>query len=102
MDKTRFRCKNVDKGCQRIAYDIKLKQIFSRYDVNKDGRLSKEELKNAFSELGSHVPMFRAFLALHHADKNGDRFIDIDQEEEMRALVQYAAQLGYDIEGGKL
>ncbi|OMP05569.1 Calcium-binding EF-hand [Corchorus olitorius] len=71
-----------------------LRDIFKRFDCDKDGRLSKEELKKAFSELGSRVPAFRTLAALHHADENGDGFIS---EEELEALLQYALGLGYTI-----
>ncbi|XVE67726.1 hypothetical protein DITRI_Ditri09bG0011700 [Diplodiscus trichospermus] len=74
-----------------------MKDFFRRFDSNKDGRLSKEELKKAFNELGSRVPVFRTLAALHHADENGDGFIS---EEELEALVQYALGLGYTIKMG--
>ncbi|KAF4395658.1 hypothetical protein G4B88_013432 [Cannabis sativa] len=56
--------------------DKQLKGIFERYDANGDGRLSKEELKNAFKSFGCFAPGWRAFRARHFADKNGDGFVD--------------------------
>ncbi|OMP08734.1 Calcium-binding EF-hand [Corchorus capsularis] len=90
---------NVDKGCPRTfgPQTSKLKDIFNifkRFDCDKDGRFSKEELKKAFSELGSRVPVLRTLAALHHADENGDGFIS---DEELEALLQYALGLGYTI-----
>lgn len=74
-----------------------LKELFRGFDYDKDGRLSKEELKQAFNSLGSRVPAFRTLAALQHADENGDGFIS---EEELEALVQYALGLGYTIKTG--
>ncbi|KAL4334855.1 hypothetical protein GQ457_07G000630 [Hibiscus cannabinus] len=50
-----------------------LKALFRRFDGDKDGHLSKSELKKAFNELGSRVAAFRALGALQHADENGDK-----------------------------
>ncbi|XVE67720.1 hypothetical protein DITRI_Ditri09bG0011100 [Diplodiscus trichospermus] len=59
-------------GCPLVE---QMKDFFRRFDCDKDGRLSKEELKKAFNELGSRVPVFRTLAALRHADENGDGFI---------------------------
>ncbi|KAK8534121.1 hypothetical protein V6N13_028196 [Hibiscus sabdariffa] len=69
-----------------------LKALFRRFDGDKDGHLSKSELKKAFNELGSRVAAFRALGALQHADENGDKFVS---DGELEALVQYAVALGY-------
>ncbi|KAF4361818.1 hypothetical protein F8388_016431 [Cannabis sativa] len=74
--------------------DKQLKGIFERYDANGDGRLSKEELKNAFKSFGCFAPGWRAFRARHFADKNGDGFVD---KGELDYLVQYAAKHGLSI-----
>ena len=74
-----------------------MKAVFRRFDCDKDGRLSKVELKKAFNDLGSRVPIFRTLAALQYADENGDGFIT---EEELEALVQYAVRLGYTIQMG--
>ncbi|KAF5468280.1 hypothetical protein F2P56_012444, partial [Juglans regia] len=71
-----------------------IKEIFKRHDVNHDGLLSKQELKNAFESLGSRGPGYRASRGLNHADANGDGYIN---EEELKRLVKYAVQLGYTI-----
>ncbi|XVF60071.1 hypothetical protein PTKIN_Ptkin08bG0013800 [Pterospermum kingtungense] len=69
--------------------------VFRRFDSNNDGRLSRQELKNAFSSLGSRFPSYRAFAALHQADKNGDGYIS---EEEMDELIRYALSCGYYVQ----
>ncbi|GAB4843057.1 hypothetical protein Ancab_013034 [Ancistrocladus abbreviatus] len=57
--------------------------LIKKYDVNKDGRLSKEELSAFFGNLGSICPNFRAYCAMHHADHDGDGFIDPDEMNEL-------------------
>ncbi|KAE8100658.1 hypothetical protein FH972_018533 [Carpinus fangiana] len=71
-----------------------LKSIFKQQDANGDGRLSKDELKKAFQQLGSHIPGWRALRAVHHADVDGDGSIGTEELEE---VVAYALTLGYSI-----
>ncbi|XWS21181.1 hypothetical protein CRYUN_Cryun30bG0033400 [Craigia yunnanensis] len=101
--------KSIDKACQRtapwapgVSTEIKraavpitedqVRGIFYRYDADKDGRLSKQELKDAFASLGSRMPGLRALLALQHADTNGDGYIT---EAEFEKLVKYTMKRGY-------
>ncbi|KAE8731338.1 putative Calcium-binding EF-hand family protein [Hibiscus syriacus] len=95
--------KCVDKYCQRSTWpkhasvpitEAQVRGIFIRYDTNKDGLLSKDELKKAFACLGSRLPGVRAWLALQHADANGDGFIN---EAEFDKLVKYTLTRGYKI-----
>ncbi|PON42384.1 Parvalbumin [Parasponia andersonii] len=74
--------------------DKQLKEMFKRQDANGDGRLSREELKNAFASFGSFAPGWRAFRALRHADKNRNDYVD---EDELDYVVKYAAKRGYKI-----
>ncbi|GMY28637.1 putative calcium-binding protein cml10 [Fagus crenata] len=69
-----------------------LRKIFKQYDVNNDGLLSKEELKKAFKGLGSCIPGIRANRGVHHADANGDGYIN---EDELNDLTKYAGRLGF-------
>ncbi|KAF3961269.1 hypothetical protein CMV_014094 [Castanea mollissima] len=72
-----------------------LRDTFQKYDRNGDGLLSRAELENAFKSLGSHMPNWRARRALNHADANGDKFISL---EELDEVVKYAAKHGYVLE----
>ncbi|KAH7567411.1 hypothetical protein ACOSP7_010713 [Xanthoceras sorbifolium] len=69
-----------------------LKGMFRRFDTNRDGQFTRQELKDAFHSLGSKFPSWRAFRALYHADANGDGFIS---EHEFTELLNYAIRLGY-------
>ena len=72
-----------------------LKAIFRQHDVNGDGHLNKEELKEAFRRLGAFVPSWRADRAIYYTD------IDIDgsiSEEEIDQLVTYAIEYGYTLD----
>ena len=98
--------RGVDKNCNRnrVIHRVKrvpipytteqLRGMFWRYDTNRDGKLSRKELKEAFNCLGSSIPGFRAHRALNRADENGDGYIS---EEEVEELVSYAVKLGYTV-----
>nr|XP_009776175.1 PREDICTED: polcalcin Syr v 3-like [Nicotiana sylvestris] len=68
-----------------------LEKILKRYDKNGDGKLSKQELKFAFKEMGLRFCGWKAGRAFHHADINGDGYIN---KEEMSELVKYASKWG--------
>ncbi|KAK3231393.1 hypothetical protein Dsin_003274 [Dipteronia sinensis] len=93
--------KSCDKLCQRKFAQKgvpvpctaeELRVAFWRYDTDRDGQLSRKELKEAFNYLGASIPGWRAHRALNHADKNGDGYISGKEVDE---LVNYAAKLGY-------
>ncbi|KAK2660308.1 hypothetical protein Ddye_006841 [Dipteronia dyeriana] len=89
--------KSCDKLCQR-KYAKKgvpipctteqLRVAFWRYDTNRDGRLSRKVLKEAFNYLGASIPGWRAHRALNHAD-------GYISGEEVDELINYAVKLGY-------
>ncbi|KAL5777810.1 hypothetical protein ACOSP7_010736 [Xanthoceras sorbifolium] len=75
--------------------ESQIREIFQRHDANKDGCLSKAEIKQAFDELGAVFPSFRAYRGLNHADGgNGDGFVDMNELED---LVKYVKNLGYTV-----
>ncbi|KAK7859643.1 calmodulin-like protein 4 [Quercus suber] len=67
-----------------------MKNVFGRSDSDKDGYLSKQELKKAFSDLGVEFPSLRAMSALWHADDNGDNYIS---KKELAELVKYTSTM---------
>ncbi|KAF2309842.1 hypothetical protein GH714_005347 [Hevea brasiliensis] len=62
-------CISEDEMEELIKYAIKL-------GFQMDGLLSRQELIKAFNHLGSRLPGWRAQRALHHADRNGDGYIN--------------------------
>ncbi|CAN4122699.1 unnamed protein product [Withania somnifera] len=82
---------------RRVNYplsDEQVKGMLMKYDRNKDGKLSKQEVRLAFKEMGLHFCHWKAGKALRFADKNGDGYIN---EDEMSELVQYASRWGFKI-----
>lgn len=62
------------------------------HDKDGDGRLDKEDLKEAFRALGARVPAYRADRAIHYSDLDLDGAIN---EDEIDHLVSYALHYGY-------
>ncbi|KAK6938705.1 EF-hand domain [Dillenia turbinata] len=65
--------------------DEQLKFLLKKFDANGDGKLSKQELQDAFKSMGLHFCGWRAKKAVRHADKNGDGYVN---EEELNDLVR--------------
>lgn len=84
----------TEKRAAVAITEEQVRGIFNRYDANKDGLLSKKELKDAFTALGSRMPALRVFFALQHADTNGDGHISQDEFEK---LVKYTLKRGYKL-----
>lgn len=83
------------KGTAEVTFtDEQLKGLFKRFDIDGDRRLSKQELNQAFTSLGSSFPAWRTWRALCHADENRDGYIN---EEEFDHLVKYVVKLNYAI-----
>ncbi|KAB1199686.1 putative calcium-binding protein CML10 [Morella rubra] len=99
-----IRQKNVASSCSKemdhktvpqLPYtEEQLRGMFKRFDTNRDGRLNRQELRNAFRGLGSAASGWRAFRAIGHADGNGDGQIS---ESELDNLVEYALKHRYSI-----
>lgn len=75
------------KGSSFPLSEEQVQGLLNRYDTNRDGRLSKDELKIAFRRMGLRFSGWRAGRALRHADANGDHYIS---EDELNELVKYA------------
>ncbi|XP_047267129.1 polcalcin Jun o 2-like [Capsicum annuum] len=72
---------NMKCPCNHVTLtDEQLAKVIMKYDSNGDRCLNKEDLKDLFKQLGSTSPRWRAARALHHADKNGDGYIDMGAE----------------------
>lgn len=90
----RLGIQDQSKSVSAKLTENQIKETFKKADVNRDGLLSKRELKNAFDSLGSKWPGFRAGRGLSLADANNDGYIS---EEELKETVKYALQIGYTV-----
>lgn len=71
------------------------KQWLRRFDINKDGRMSKKEVNELIG--GGWFTQWKGRRMVTLADSNRDGFID---EKEVEALVEFAyKQLGVKIVG---
>ncbi|KAJ0046146.1 hypothetical protein Pint_04813 [Pistacia integerrima] len=87
------------KGIISIGYQInsdedQLQGMFKMFDKDKNGILTRQELNEAFSKLGSKFPAWRTWRTVRHADANGDGCIS---EQEINELVKYALKRGYKL-----
>ncbi|KAK1315423.1 hypothetical protein QJS10_CPA06g02353 [Acorus calamus] len=57
-------------------------------DTNKDGMISKEELRKALHDLGLHFTRWKAGRGMAHGDLNHNHYID--GHEELEKLIAYA------------
>ncbi|KAI5354487.1 hypothetical protein L3X38_007382 [Prunus dulcis] len=55
-----------------------VEDLLKSFDMDKDGKLSKQELQAALNKLGSRCVFLRVLRALRHADSNKDGLISID------------------------
>lgn len=82
------------KNAKVSLTEEQLMGLLRRYDTDGDGRLSRQELRDAFDSLGSTFPAWRAWRALRHADANRDGCIN---EDELGELVAYVIKRGYSL-----
>lgn len=71
-----------------------LREVFKKHDINKDGKLSRDEVKAAFVEFKAFWPWFSTEQGLRHGDNNGDQYININ-DQELEHLVDYALKCGF-------
>ncbi|PSS31417.1 Calcium-binding protein [Actinidia chinensis var. chinensis] len=63
------------------------KQWLKRFDLNNDGLISKEDLREAVRVNGGWFSGRKSRLGIRSADKNGNGFIE---ESEINHLVEFA------------
>ena len=71
-----------------------LKGILKNYGKNGHEKMSKQELKLSFKEMGLRFCRWRAGKAIRRADINQDGYIN---EQEMGELVKYTFKWGITI-----
>ncbi|KAG5542166.1 hypothetical protein RHGRI_021882 [Rhododendron griersonianum] len=73
-------------GKREMAMD-QFKEWIKQFDVDKDGRISRDELKEAIRSTRAWFPGWKANRGVKAADANGDGFID---DSEITALMEFA------------
>ena len=79
--------RNVLSDGKRVMNMEEFKRWLKRFDTNKDGRISRSELREAVRLNGGHFATFKSNHGLKSADANHNGFID---ENEFGNLVEFA------------
>ncbi|KAF7139557.1 hypothetical protein RHSIM_Rhsim07G0229400 [Rhododendron simsii] len=77
---------DTNSDSREMAID-EFKMWVKQFDVDKDGRISRDELKEAIRANRAWFPGWKANRGVKAADVNGDGFID---DSEITALVEFA------------
>ncbi|OMO74807.1 Calcium-binding EF-hand [Corchorus olitorius] len=72
---------------KRIMKMEEFKQWLKKFDADKDGRISKEELRDAIYESGGNFGWWKSRRGIRSADADGSGYID---ENEINNLVEFA------------
>lgn len=72
---------------KRIMSLEEFKQWLKKFDRNKDGRISRAELKEAISFTGGHFATWKSWRGLRSVDSNDNGFID---DNEISHLFEFA------------
>lgn len=73
-------------GKHQMTVD-EFKNWLMKFDVNKDGRLSKKELRRAIRSSGGLFSGWKSSRGMMEADSDGSGYID---EEEIDSLLDFA------------
>ncbi|KAL4283677.1 hypothetical protein GQ457_16G014590 [Hibiscus cannabinus] len=79
--------KGISMDGKRTMTMDEFKQWLKKFDDDKDGRISKEELQSAIYETGGRFGRWKSWRGILSADADGSGFID---ENEMTNLVDFA------------
>ncbi|MQM14750.1 hypothetical protein Taro_047685 [Colocasia esculenta] len=64
------------------------KEWLKRFDTDKDGRISREELRQAIRRIGGRFSAWKSSRGIREADANGDGYIDDAEIEKLVAFAQ--------------
>ncbi|KAH7845269.1 hypothetical protein Vadar_000191 [Vaccinium darrowii] len=77
-------CRSKNKREMTMA---EFKEWIRRFDEDKDGRISRDELREAIRATGAWFPSWRTKLGVKAADMNRDGFIE---DSEITNLAEFA------------
>ncbi|WOL06565.1 polcalcin Phl p 7 [Canna indica] len=66
------------------------KEWLKRFDMDKDGRISREELRRAIRSIHKHFSGWKSSRGIQYADTDGDGFIG---DNEIVNLVEFAQKV---------
>ncbi|KAM6574187.1 hypothetical protein CsatA_022514 [Cannabis sativa] len=96
-----FATKTVVVQRQKVQTQCSKEQLmskFKRHDMNGDGKLSKNDIKKVFKELGSSSGFYRANIAMFRSHNEHNGYVNINDDKEFEELVDYAYECGYKVE----
>jgi calmodulin len=63
------------------------KEWLRRFDVDRDGRISRDELRQAMRAIRARFTRWRSRQGINYADADGDGYID---DNEIDGLIEFA------------
>ncbi|KAK9048746.1 hypothetical protein SSX86_032287 [Deinandra increscens subsp. villosa] len=85
--KTTYLNQNISDDGRRELTIKEFKRWLMRFDTDKDGRISKSELRQIVRATGGWFSGWKGKAGIKSADKNGNGFVD---ESEIENLIQFA------------
>ncbi|XAR66868.1 hypothetical protein NMG60_11013232 [Bertholletia excelsa] len=71
--------KRVNTRARTTSDTTHLREVFAMFDKNKDGLITRQELRESLRNIGIHVAMEEVAEMVALMDRNGDGLIDMDE-----------------------
>jgi calmodulin len=85
-----IRNKTVTTTTRSLDADMtvdEFKEWLQRFDVDRDGRISRDELRRAMRAIRARFTGWRSRQGINYADADGDGYID---DNEIDGLIEFA------------
>ncbi|KAJ7958147.1 Calcium-binding EF-hand [Quillaja saponaria] len=82
-----LKTRSVTSDGKRVMTMEEFKRWLKKFDADKDGRISKNELREAIYATGGRFATWKSHRGIKSVDANGNGFID---EGELNNLVEFA------------